>query len=199
MFQVGLAQFDFFDINDTLDATARPTDRGERGSNKQRTALANVFKAESDILTVPLRAAGITSEQKRLGWLISDRLTSTPTADPSGTRARLLGKFVEEPVRFVVPSKETAKMITEGIIKTKLHVAACSGANATDDHGLLDGRPGFLVLAGPCQFGTAWAGLRLIPLIHSVVTIASAHRQGAIKSRNKHTNKHIQADRRPDT
>ena len=45
---------------------------------------------------------------------------------------KLTGKFVPEPIRLVVPSKETTKMITECSIKTKLHVAASSGANATD-------------------------------------------------------------------
>ena len=33
------------------------------------------------------------------------------------------------------------------------------------DRGPHDGRLGFLVLAGPCQFGTAWADLRLISFI----------------------------------
>ena len=47
-------------------------------------------------------------------------------------KEKLKGKFVEEQVGLVVPSKDTAKMITEGITKTKLHVAACSGANSAD-------------------------------------------------------------------
>ena len=74
MFQVGLAPFEFFDVNDTLDATARLTDRGERGTNKTRTMLANAFKAESGVLTVLMRTAGATPELKRLGRIISDRL-----------------------------------------------------------------------------------------------------------------------------
>ena len=40
-------------------------------------------------------------------------------------------------------------------------------AGLTLHRGPHDGRPGFLVLTGPCQFGTAWAGLRLISFIHS--------------------------------
>ena len=39
-------------------------------------------------------------------------------------KEKLKGKFVEEQVRLVVPSKDTAKVITEGIVKTKLHMAA---------------------------------------------------------------------------
>ena len=34
-------------------------------------------------------------------------------------KEKLKGKLVEEQVRLVVPSKETATMITGGIIKTK--------------------------------------------------------------------------------
>ena len=40
-------------------------------------------------------------------------------------------------------------------------------AGLTLHRGPHDGRPGFLVLTGPCQFGTAWAGLRLISFIRS--------------------------------
>ena len=49
---------------------------------------------------------------------------------------KLTGNFAPEPIRLVVPSKETAKMITCSI-KTKLHVVACSGANATDGTGTM--------------------------------------------------------------
>ena len=53
-------------------------------------------------------------------------------------KEKLTGKFIPEPIRLVVPSKETAKkMITDCSIKTKLHVAACSGANATDGTGTM--------------------------------------------------------------
>ena len=71
-------------------------------------------------------------EQKRLGRIISGRLTTTPLGGSAEVKAKLTGKFVGVPIRLVVPSRETAKMVTEGIIKTKLHVAVCSQANATD-------------------------------------------------------------------
>ena len=131
LYQVSQCSFAFFDINDTLDATARPTDRAEKGNNRARSALANAFKAESGVMTVLQRTNGISPEHTRLGWQISDRLTSTPLGGSTEIKAKLTGKVVPEPVRLVIPSKETTKMITESI-KTKLHVAACSGANATD-------------------------------------------------------------------
>ena len=62
----------FFDINDTLDATARPTDRAEKVNNYARTALTNAFKAESGVMTVLQRTSGISSEHTRLGKQISD-------------------------------------------------------------------------------------------------------------------------------
>ena len=132
IYQVSQCAFAFFDVNDTLDATARPTDRAEKGTNRARTSLANAFKWKSGLMTVLQRTNGITAEQKRLGRQFSDRLTSKPLCGSAEMKEKLKGKFVEEQVRLVVPSKETAKMITEGIIKTKLHVAACSGANSTD-------------------------------------------------------------------
>ena len=53
LYQVSQFAFDFFDVNGTLDATARPTDRAEKGHNRVRTALANnAFKAESSVMTV---------------------------------------------------------------------------------------------------------------------------------------------------
>ena len=100
--------------------------------NRARTSLANASKSESGLVTVLQRTDGITAEQKRLGRQISDRLTSKPLCGSNEMKGKLTGKFAEEPDRLVVPSKETAKMITEGIIKTKLHVAVCSGVNATD-------------------------------------------------------------------
>ena len=104
-----------------------------RFMNRARTSLANAFKSsESGLVAVLQRTDGITAEQSRLGRKISHRLTSKPLYGSSEMKEKLTGKFVEEPVRLVVPSKETAKMITEGIIKTKLHVAVCSGVNATD-------------------------------------------------------------------
>ena len=132
LYQVSQCPFAFFDINDTLDATARPTDRAEKGNNRARTALANAFKAESGAMAVLQRTHGISPERTRLGRKISGRLTSTPLGGSTEMKAKLTGKFVTEPVRLVVPSKETAKLITECSIKTKLHVSACSGANATD-------------------------------------------------------------------
>ena len=39
LYQVSQSAFDFFDVNDTLDATARPTDRAEKGNNRTRTAF----------------------------------------------------------------------------------------------------------------------------------------------------------------
>ena len=132
LYQVSLTAFDFFDVNDTLDATARPTDRAEKGNNRVRTALANAFKAESGILSVLQRTSGIPAEWESLGKKVSDRLVCTPLAGSEDAKAKLTGKFVAATVRLVVVSKETAKMITECTIKTKLHVAACSGANAAD-------------------------------------------------------------------
>ena len=132
LYQVSQTAFDFFDVNDTLDATARPTDRAEKGNNRVRTALANAFKAESGILTVLQRTSGIPAEWVSLGKKVSDRLVCTPLAGSANAKAKLTGKFVAAPVRLVVASNETAKMITECTIKTKLHVAACSGANASD-------------------------------------------------------------------
>ena len=137
LYQVSLTAFDFFDVNDTLDATARPTDRAEKGNNRVRTALANAFKAESGILTVLQRTSGIPAEWESLGKKVSDRLVCTPLAGSEDAKAKLTGKFVAATVRLVVVSKETAKMITECTIKTKLHVAACSGANAADGTGTM--------------------------------------------------------------
>ena len=83
-------------------------------------------------MTVLQRSAGIHAEYTRLGKQVSDRLTCTPLGGSVEIKEKLTGKVVPEPIRLFVPSKETAKMITECSIKTKLHVAACSGANATD-------------------------------------------------------------------
>ena len=137
LYQVSQIAFDFFDVNDTLDATARPTDRAEKGNNRVRTALANAFKAESGVLTVLQRTSGIPAEWESLGKKVSDRLVCTPLAGSADAKEKLMGKFVAAPVRLVVVSKETAKMITECTIKTKLHVAACSGANASDGTGTM--------------------------------------------------------------
>ena len=65
----------FFDVNDALDATARPTDRAEKKNNRVRTALANAFKAEYGAMAVLQRTGGISSEYTRLGQQASDRLT----------------------------------------------------------------------------------------------------------------------------
>ena len=119
-------------MNGTLDATAPPTDRAENDANRVRTSLANAFKAESGVMNVLQRKDNITAEQKRLGRIISDRLTTMPLGGSVKVKTKLTGKFLEEPVRLAVPSRETAKMITEGITKTKLHMAACNGVNATD-------------------------------------------------------------------
>ena len=105
--------FAFFDANDTLDATARPTDRAEKGNNRARTALANAFKAESGVMTVLQRTNAISPEHTRLGRQISDRLNSTPLGGSTEMKDKLTGKFVTETVRLIVLSKETAKMITE--------------------------------------------------------------------------------------
>jgi len=137
LYQVSQIAFDFFDVNDTLDATARPTDRAEKGNSRTRTALANAFKAESGVLTVLQRSSGIPAEWTRLGKQVSDRLTCTPLVGSADAKEKLTGKFIAEPVQLVVVSKETAKMITECTIKTKLHVAACSGANASDGTGTM--------------------------------------------------------------
>ena len=131
IYEVRQCTFALFDVTGTLDSTARPTDRAERSMNNSCTSLANAFKSESGLMTVLKRTNGITAEQKRLGREIRDRLTSKPLCGSAEMKEKLKGKFVEEQVRLDVPSKETAKMITEGIIKTKLHVAACSGANST--------------------------------------------------------------------
>ena len=136
-YQVSQVAFGFFDVNDTLDTTARPTDRAEKGNNRTRTALANAFKAESGVLTVLQRSSGIPAEWTRLGKQVSDRLTCTPLVGSVETKEKLTGKFVAEPIRLVVVSKETAKTTTECTIKTKLHVAACSGANASDVTGTM--------------------------------------------------------------
>ena len=137
LYQVSQCSFAFFDANGTLDVTARPTDRAEKGINRVRTALANAFKAESGVMTVHQRTSGISSEYMHLGKQVSDRLTCTPLSGSTEMKGKLTGNFVPEPIRLVVPSKETAKMITECSIKTKLHVAACSGANATDGTGTM--------------------------------------------------------------
>ena len=71
------------------------------------------------MMTVLQRTNGITAEQKRLGRQISGRLTSKPLVGSTEMEEKLNGKLIEEQVRLVVPSKETAKMIAEGIIKTK--------------------------------------------------------------------------------
>jgi hypothetical protein len=88
-------------------------------------------------LAVLQRSSGIPAEWTRLGKQVSDRLTCTPLVGSADAKEKLTGKFVAEPVRLVVVSKETAKMITECTIKTKLHVAACSGANASDGTGTM--------------------------------------------------------------
>ena len=67
LYQVSRIAFDFFDVNDTLNATARPTDRAEKGNNRIRTALTNAFKAESGVLTVLQRTSGIPTEWEQLG------------------------------------------------------------------------------------------------------------------------------------
>ena len=108
---------------------------------KATTALARPwrtpFKPESGVLTVLQRSSGTPAEWTRLGKQVSGRLTCTPLLGSAETKEKLTGKFVAEPIRLVVVSKETAKMITECTIKTKLHVAACSGANASDDTGTI--------------------------------------------------------------
>ena len=43
LYQVSQCAFAFFDVNDTLDATARPTDRAEKRNNHVRTALVNAL------------------------------------------------------------------------------------------------------------------------------------------------------------
>ena len=72
LYQVSLSAFTFFDVNDTLDTTARPTDRAEKGINRVRTALANALKAEPGVMTVLQRSVGISSEYTRLGKQVSD-------------------------------------------------------------------------------------------------------------------------------
>ena len=104
MHQVSQCAFEFYDANGTLDATALPTHRAEKGANRVRTSLANAFKAESGVMTVLHRTDGITAKQKRLGRIISDRLTTTPLRGSVEVKAELTGKFDEEPVRLVVPS-----------------------------------------------------------------------------------------------
>ena len=64
IYRVSQCAFVFFDVNDTLDATVRPTDRAEKGMNRARTSLANAFKSESGLMTVLQRTNGITAEQK---------------------------------------------------------------------------------------------------------------------------------------
>ena len=64
IYRVSQCAFVFYDANDTLDATARPTDRTEKGMNRARTSLANAFKSESGLMTVLQRTNGITAEQK---------------------------------------------------------------------------------------------------------------------------------------
>ena len=80
IYQVSQCVFVFFDVNVTLDATARPTDRAEKGMNRARTSLANAFKSGSGLMTVLQRMDGIPAEQKRLGRQISDRLTTDEQA-----------------------------------------------------------------------------------------------------------------------
>ena len=137
LYQVGQATLDFFDVNDSLDATARMTDRAEKGNNRVRTAMANAFKAETGVLTVVQRTAGITTEMESLGKKVSARLVGTPLTGSEDVKEKLTGKFATTPVRLVIVSRETAKMITESIIKTKLHVAACNGADASDGTGTM--------------------------------------------------------------
>ena len=98
LYQVSQSAFDFFDVNGTLDATARPTDRAEKGNNRTRTALANAFKAESGVLTVLQRSAGIPAEYTRLGKQVSGRLTCTPLVGSAETKEKLTGKFVADPI-----------------------------------------------------------------------------------------------------
>ena len=87
-YQVGLTPFGFFDVNGALDATARPTERAERGDNRTRTALANAFKSESGIMTITQRTAGTTPEERRICRLANDRLTMIPLVDPGGCRGQ---------------------------------------------------------------------------------------------------------------
>ena len=67
LYQVSQVAFDFYDVNATLDATARPTDRAEKGNNRVRTALANAFKAESGVLTVLQRTSASQLTGSRWG------------------------------------------------------------------------------------------------------------------------------------
>ena len=86
--QVSQWSFAFFNVNGTLDATARPTGRAEKGNNRVRTALTNAFKAESGVMTVLQRTSGISSEYTRLGKQVSDRLTCTQASlSPSRSNA----------------------------------------------------------------------------------------------------------------
>jgi hypothetical protein len=92
LYQVSQSAFEFFDANDTLDATARPTDRAGKENNRVRTALANAFKAESGVMTVLQRSVGIVSRYTRLGKQVSDRLTCTPLSGSTEMKEKLTGR-----------------------------------------------------------------------------------------------------------
>ena len=82
LYQVSQIPFEFFDVNGTLDATARPTDRAEKGNNRIRTALANAFKVESGVLAVlhflQCTLAAETSVRKR--WRAAIKRTIVASA-----------------------------------------------------------------------------------------------------------------------
>jgi hypothetical protein len=100
LYQVSQGAIALLDVDDTLDATARPADCAEEGKNRARTSrpLASTFKSESGLMPVLQRTNGITVEQKRLGRQISDQLTSKPLVVSAAMKEKLKGTPVEEKV-----------------------------------------------------------------------------------------------------
>ena len=116
----------------TMDATAKFTERPERGvKDRDRSSLARAFGAESGVMVVHARTQGATPPMKRLISKVAARLLSTTLVGDVGP---FRGCFYPEELRFAVPTRAVAKVITECIIKTKMQLAVFS-AEPTREHG----------------------------------------------------------------
>ena len=112
----------------------------------------------------PLRQADVTAASSTCGAM--PRALRRPLNAPLRMSTRMCGagavsyhptRPTREPRRAPWPLQSSA-----GCRSNPPGRGDLTGTQFTLHHGPHDGRPGFLVLTGPCKFCTEWAGLRLI-------------------------------------
>ena len=119
-----------WDVADTLEAHSGivPTDP-DPASRSRRARIARKFMIQSGIATIITRLGSTTAAQRKIIESVVAELRAGGLVDAKNA---LRGRFVRDDIHAMPPTRTSAKRVTEGIIKTQLHLLATPDAVAND-------------------------------------------------------------------